>query len=96
MIGRISNIARVAHGSYRVTLETQNGDAIGSFVLHVLIDGEIRGLRAEDDFISYLGPQSPPIKELLNAVFAFDDAQTLKLPPWEEYGIASESTQRAK
>jgi hypothetical protein len=82
MIGRIAAIERVAHGSYRVSLETSGGDAIDAFVFKVA-DDDIEGLTPPENFEMYVGPQSPPVKQLFNAIWAFHRAQSIVLPPWE-------------
>jgi hypothetical protein len=79
MTARISNIAREANRTYRVTLESETGGVIGSYVFTVG-GQDLEFISWSDDFAEYT---KQPLRKLFEAISAFHEAQSLDLPAKE-------------
>jgi hypothetical protein len=79
MSARISSIIREAPRSYRVSLETNNGNSLRSFIFEVQ-EGEIDVVTYHDDFVLYMSHNLAPAAPLLEAVLGFHRAQNMELP----------------
>lgn len=79
MIGRISQITRESENVYLVTLESANGDELGSYVFDVGLSLPV--IAWSEEFDRYTGgPQRLQLRKLFEAISAFHEAQALELP----------------